>query len=108
MSATATETSSTARGLMRGRVAVVTDAAAIASAAERIAAELGTVDLLVNNAGVMLPGDIGEQPASEWQQMIDTNLTGARQRLDARHRADAASVSGGVLGLGPHSTQTQH
>ena len=42
-----------------------------------IAAELGAVDVLVNNAGVMLPGEITHQPMSEWQRMIDTNLLGA-------------------------------
>jgi len=39
-------------------------------------AKLGAVDVLVNNAGVMLPGEITQQPMSEWQRMIDTNLLG--------------------------------
>jgi NADP-dependent 3-hydroxy acid dehydrogenase YdfG len=55
----------------------VADMAAVTSAAAQIAAELGPVDVLVNNAGVMLPGEIIEQPIAEWQRMIDTNLVGA-------------------------------
>jgi NADP-dependent 3-hydroxy acid dehydrogenase YdfG len=55
----------------------VAQRAMLSAAAERIAAELGTVDIVVNNAGVMLPGEIGSQPLEEWQRMIDTNLVGA-------------------------------
>ena len=55
----------------------VSDRATVEVAAERIAAQLGTVDVLINNAGAMLPGPIDTQPIEEWQRMIDTNLTGA-------------------------------
>jgi NADP-dependent 3-hydroxy acid dehydrogenase YdfG len=61
----------------------VADRAALALAAERIAAELGAVDVVVNNAGVMLPGEIGSQPVEEWQRMIDTNLLGALNTIRA-------------------------
>jgi NADP-dependent 3-hydroxy acid dehydrogenase YdfG len=54
----------------------VTDAAALNAAAERISAELGTVDLLFNNAGVMLPAPIEEAPVEQWQRQIDLNVTG--------------------------------
>lgn len=36
----------------------------------------GATDLLVNNAGVMLLGDIDKQSVSEWNDMIDTNVNG--------------------------------
>ncbi len=54
----------------------VTDADAVRAAAERVAAELGTVDLLFNNAGVMLPSAIDEQRFDQWQQQIDLNIAG--------------------------------
>jgi NADP-dependent 3-hydroxy acid dehydrogenase YdfG len=38
--------------------------------------ELGGLDLLVNNAGVMLLGPVAEADVSEWRQMIDVNLLG--------------------------------
>lgn len=55
----------------------VTDPPSIASAAEQITAEgLGRVDLLVNNAGVMLLSPFSADRVEEWRQMIDVNLTG--------------------------------
>ncbi|HEY3726185.1 MAG TPA: SDR family oxidoreductase [Solirubrobacteraceae bacterium] len=78
----------------------VGDNAALTSAAERIAAELGTVDLLVNNAGVMLPGEITSQPISDWQRMIDTNLVGALYAIRALlPRLIEAAASGGAADL---------
>jgi NADP-dependent 3-hydroxy acid dehydrogenase YdfG len=43
---------------------------------ERTAAELGRLDTLVNNAGVMLLGPVADAPMSEWQRMININLLG--------------------------------
>ncbi|MDH6709520.1 NADP-dependent 3-hydroxy acid dehydrogenase YdfG [Kitasatospora sp. MAA19] len=54
----------------------VTDAAAVRSAAGRVAAELGGADLLFNNAGVMLPAPIEELATDQWQRQIDLNITG--------------------------------
>lgn len=36
----------------------------------------GKTDLIVNNAGAMLLGDLSTQDPSEWQRMLDVNLTG--------------------------------
>jgi len=36
----------------------------------------GKADLIVNNAGVMLLGDIATQDASEWKRMLDVNVLG--------------------------------
>ncbi len=78
----------------------VTDAAAVAAAAATIRAELGRVDLVVNNAGVMLPNPITEGRADEWQRMVDTNLTGAL-RIAHAFVADliAAAADGGPADL---------
>jgi NADP-dependent 3-hydroxy acid dehydrogenase YdfG len=61
----------------------VTDASAVSAAAERIAAELGTVDLLFNNAGVMLPAPVDELPVEQWQRQIDLNVTGLMNAIGA-------------------------
>ncbi len=43
---------------------------------ERAHAELGRVDVLVNNAGVMLLGPIEGAPTEEWRRMIAANVFG--------------------------------
>ena len=43
----------------------------------------GPADFLVNNAGVMLLGNITEQDESEWQTMLQTNVIGALNGMKA-------------------------
>src|SRR3954447_20909848 len=55
----------------------VTDREQATSAVERAAQELGSLDIVVNNAGVMLLGPIVDAPVEEWDRMIALNLQGA-------------------------------
>jgi NADP-dependent 3-hydroxy acid dehydrogenase YdfG len=43
---------------------------------ERTVSELGRLDTLINNAGVMLLGPAVDAPLSEWQRMVEINLLG--------------------------------
>lgn len=61
----------------------VTDAAAVARVAGEIRAQLGVVDLVVNNAGVMLPNPIEALRADQWKQQIDLNISGLMNVIGA-------------------------
>ena len=54
----------------------ITDQEQAAGAVARTAAELGRLDTLINNAGVMLLGPVAGAPLPEWQRMVDLNVLG--------------------------------
>jgi NADP-dependent 3-hydroxy acid dehydrogenase YdfG len=62
-----------------GGLAIETDATdrrqAIA-AVERTVQELGRLDIVINNAGVMLLGPIVDAPVEEWDRMVALNVQG--------------------------------
>ena len=58
-------------------VADARDAASAARAVERASTEFGGIDILVNNAGVGMFANVADMDIAAWQQVIDTNLSGA-------------------------------
>ncbi len=61
----------------------VTDAAALQQAIAEAEAKFGDVDCIVNNAGMMLLGDVGTQDAKEWQTMLNVNMLGVLNGIQA-------------------------
>lgn len=55
----------------------VTDRGTLVAAAERVKAEFGGTDVLVNNAGIMLLGPFSSDQQDDYRQMIEVNLIGA-------------------------------
>ena len=54
----------------------VTDRSQAQAAVEQTVAELGRLDTVVNNAGVMLLGPIEDAPVEEWERMVSLNMMG--------------------------------
>jgi NADP-dependent 3-hydroxy acid dehydrogenase YdfG len=54
----------------------VTDEQACQQLVKDVEDKFGRIDVLVNNAGVMLLGPVMNAPTDEWRQMVDVNLLG--------------------------------
>ena len=54
----------------------VADMAAVNAAADKIKADLGTIDILINNAGIATFGSFLELEPAQWEQIIKVNLMG--------------------------------
>ena len=85
----------------------VTDAAAVAAAAAQVEAELGPVDLLVNNAGLAGAwGRFDEVPEATWWRDFEVNLRGAAlptrlllPGMVRRGRGRVATMSSGMANV---------
>lgn len=68
----------------------VSDEQAMEKLAEKVAAEYGIVDVLVNNAGIGVSGSFLETSAEEWRRVLDVNLWGVIHgcRLFGKQMAD--------------------
>jgi NAD(P)-dependent dehydrogenase (short-subunit alcohol dehydrogenase family) len=53
----------------------VTDRQAVAAAALQTTTEFGRCDVLVNNAGILRPGDIESVSLADWNALMQVNLT---------------------------------
>jgi NADP-dependent 3-hydroxy acid dehydrogenase YdfG len=55
----------------------VTERDSLLAAAKIVEAELGSADVLVNNAGLMLLGPFSSDLREDYRRMVETNLLGA-------------------------------
>lgn len=55
----------------------ITQPAAVEAATEKVLNLVGSVDVLINNAGITRDASLQKMSVDQWQQVIDVNLTGA-------------------------------
>jgi NAD(P)-dependent dehydrogenase (short-subunit alcohol dehydrogenase family) len=72
----ALEKSAAGGGHVQGVVADVRDRKAIDAAVDRAASAFGSLDTLINNAGVGVFRGVETMTDDDWHRVIDTNLTG--------------------------------
>jgi SDR family mycofactocin-dependent oxidoreductase len=70
-------------GLCHPIVLDVRDDAAVRAAVDETVGSLGSLDILVANAGVVSTGRLDEVTDETWHQLVDTNLTGVFHALRA-------------------------
>lgn len=73
----------------------VTDAEQVAAAVQRIVAELGRLDTVVNNAGLIRMGQAAEASVQDWDDLVAVNVRGVLYvtRAALPHLIDAAADS---------------
>ena len=54
----------------------VADYSDVKSNVEKVVSDFGTIDILLNNAGITRDGTLKKMTPEQWQQVIDVNLTG--------------------------------
>lgn len=84
----------------QGRVLDVTDSAAVDALLEQIQKELGTVVILVNNAGITRDTLLMRMKEDDWQAIIDTNLTSVFRVSKACLRGMMKERFGRILTIG--------
>ncbi|EHY9857050.1 SDR family oxidoreductase [Vibrio parahaemolyticus] len=77
----------------------VTDQASLITAIEKAEAQFGPADVLVNNAGVMLLGQIDTQDAAEWKRMFDVNVLGLLNGIHSVLAPMKARNSGTIINI---------
>ncbi|ARP73445.1 MULTISPECIES: SDR family NAD(P)-dependent oxidoreductase [Streptomyces] len=87
-----------------GRAADVTRADTLRTALDELRCELGTVDLLVNNAGVEGPfGPLWECDPDAWWAAMDTNVRGVLLATHALLPGMLARRTGRIVNLASHA-----
>lgn len=78
----------------------VNDAASIAAAFDQAEQAVGTITVLVNNAGVADPGPFSDSTEEQWDFIVDTNLKSVwRVSREASDRMLRAAVGGSIVNI---------
>jgi len=89
------------------RTVDVTDPAAVQRVVDETAGSHGRLDLMFNNAGIVVFGDVRDMSLDDWNRQIDVNLRGVVHGIAAaypvmiRQRAGHIVNTASAAGLGP-------
>lgn len=77
----------------------VTDINAIKNAVIKAETQFGDADCIINNAGLMLLGDIATQNPLEWKKMFDVNILGLLNGMQVVLPKMKANQSGTIINI---------
>ena len=78
----------------------VSDFDAVHAGVEKVEADLGPVDIIVNNAGITRDSTILKQSYEQWKQVIDTNLGGCFNMAKATFPGMRSRGWGRIVNIG--------
>ncbi len=80
-----------------GVAADVTDRESVGELVDAAVSEFGSVDVMVNNAGINVRGPAEEMPPEDWQRVLDVDLTGAFYGAQAAGKRMIEQGDGGQI-----------
>lgn len=104
----AEETLSLVRSAGSDGVAVecdISDQASVEAACAKVGEALGAHDVLVNCAGIIIPGTLADLPLDTWRKVIDVNLTGYFLCSQVFGRALLAKGEGSIVHVSSFAAQ---
>ena len=78
----------------------VTDFRAVDADVARIEAEIGPIDILINNAGIQFRAPLEDFPEEQWERLFKTNVSGAFHAGKAVARNMIARGKGKIINIG--------
>lgn len=96
---TAEEINAAYAGLAKSYAVDVADHAAVKKLAEQILTDFSRVDILVNNAGLTRDGLSMRMSEADWDVVVDTNLKGAFNFIQAVERPMIKQRSGRIINI---------
>ncbi|MCA9672377.1 MAG: SDR family oxidoreductase, partial [Myxococcales bacterium] len=85
---------------VRGAALDVTDAEAFGEIAARLESERGGIDLLFNNAGIGLAGELRDVSLEDWRRVMDVNVFGVVNGIHAVYPRMVARGRGQIVNTG--------
>jgi NAD(P)-dependent dehydrogenase (short-subunit alcohol dehydrogenase family) len=84
---------------LHGYVGDVSDRASVIAVMARVVADLGGIDILINNAGISAVGTVEDNDDAEWARVLDINVVGMARVTSAALPALRASSHAAIVNV---------